>query len=382
MSPFLLINQKQKRMKKYFSILVLLSIGLMFTTACSSDNDDSVPQEVKNYLKVENATYTEGSIPQATVSEKPKVETASTVQKGGEAMIKVAKDRVYAKFFIGVKGVPGYWIYTPTATSSVTRAANEEEYYEIPFEVSGDSDGSVTIQVSGQTDTGDITQPYEQTINYVEGATVKLSSVSANGQTLMSLSYNPQGKVTSFYLYREGTRNISYDGNYISSITDDGIVYRVSQNEQGCISRMQGRGEGYSDNISFTYDGQGRLTHCSITGNDDGEPFSADHKLTWNEGKLIRSEHSSSDDDTNVFTYSYGQYENKFQQPFMLYTDADGFPVGIGLYGKGTTMLPIRATSGSTAYEYTYTFNEDKSIKTQRITRDDGRTVELTYAYE
>lgn len=370
-------------MKKFFSILALLSFGLMFTTACSSDDDDSVPQEVKNYLRVENATYTEGSIPQATVSEKPKVETASTVQKGGKAMIKVAKDRVYTKFFIGVKGVPGYWIYTPTATSRASRAGNEDdEYYEIPFDVSGDSDGSVTIQVSGQTDTGDITQPYEQTINYVEGATVKLSSVSANGQTLMSLSYNPQGKVTSFYLPGGMLDNISYNGNFISSITVEDISYTVSQNEQGYILRMQGRGEDYTDNITFTYNELGYLTHCSVTGNDMGEQFWSDHKLTWDEGKLIRSEHSSDDDDTKVITYSYGQYENILRQPFFLFEYDSAFQPGIGLFGKSTTMLPIKITSDGETYECSYTFNEDKSIKTQKITREDGRTVELYYAYE
>ena len=371
-------------MKKFFAIVALMSMGLIMLTSCSSDSDDggSVPQQMKNYLKVENATYAEGTIPQATTTEKPKVQVAPTVQQGRKAIIRVAKDRVYTKFFIGLKGVPGYWVYTPENTRA---ESNDGDYYDIPFEGGDNATGSATIQICGQTEDGAITQPYEQTINYTEKPTIKLLNISANGRAYMTFTYNAQGKVTSFYLYGDGTKTLAYDGNSITSMVDqeEGINYTVSQNEQGYITRMQGHSEDYTDNLSFTYNEQGRLTLCDITGSDDGDPFSASHKLTWENGKLVKSEHSSTDEKSKVvtYTYTYGEYVNEFQQPFAYNTDADAFPSGINLFGKGSTMLPVKAVSNGTTIDYSYTFNADGSIKTQKLTRNDGKTVELSYTY-
>ena len=63
-------------MKKYLSILALLTMGLLVTTSCGSDdsNDDGptppVAQETKSYVTIGNATYNEGTMPQATSAAK------------------------------------------------------------------------------------------------------------------------------------------------------------------------------------------------------------------------------------------------------------------------------------------------------------------------
>ena len=374
-------------MRKTISILTLLLMGLVLPTACSSDSDDAndeSSQKTESYLTVENATYTEGSIPQATISEKLTVQMASTVQRGGKSVIRIAKNRAYARIFIGIKDRSGYWVFTP---SNATRSGSDDEFWDIPFNGGENAGGNVTIQVSGQTEDGNVTQPYEQTLSYVDGPSVRVKSISANGRNLMTFTYNEQGKVTSFYHYGDGTLNISWSGNSITSITDKEedmpytTRYSVAQNARGYISQMQGRGEDYSDNITFSYNDEGRLTHYSVNGNDDGDNFNANIRFTWFDGTLTKSEQTSSDDTPSVFTYSYGQYDNVLQQVFAYNTDADAWPGGIGIFGKAAAKLPVKATSGRITYDYSYTFNADGSIKTQTITRNGSQTMTLQYNY-
>lgn len=370
-------------MRKTISILALLLMGLVLPTACSSDSDDANgrdSQKTESYLTVENATYTEGSIPQATISEKLTVQMASTVQRGGKSVIRIAKDRAYTKIFIGIKGLSGYWVFTP---SNATRSGSDDDFWDIPFDGGENADGNVTIQVNAQTEDGNVTQPYEQTLSYVDGATARVKSISANGRDLMSFTYNEQGKVTSFYDYGDGTLDISWSGNSITSITDkeEATHYSVTQNARGYITQMQGRGQDYSDNVTFSYNDEGRLTQYSVNGNDDGDNFNASIKFTWFDGALTKSEQTSSEDTPSVFTYSYGQYDNALQQVFVYNTDADAFPGGIGIFGKAAAKLPVKATSGSTTYDYSYTFNADGSINTQTITRNGSQTVTLQYNY-
>ena len=378
-------------MKKTISILALLLLGLVLPTACSSDSDDANnganSQKTENYLKVENATYTEGSMPQATISEKPKVQLASTVQKGGKSVIRIAKDNAYTKLFIGIKGLSGYWVFTP---SNTTRSDGDDEYWDIPFDGGDNADGDVTVQVSAQTENGDVTQPYEQTLSYVDGPSVRVKSIlvkdyPVKGKNLpfMTFTYNEQGKVTSFYHYGDGTLKIYWNGNTIVSIDDieDGTHYTVSQNSRGYITQMQGRAEDYSDNSSLDYDEEGHLIHGSGSGNDDGDIFNTDIRFTWFDGTLTMSQWTSSEDAPSTFTYTYGQYENVLQQVFAFNTDADVHPGGIGIFGKASTKLPVKAVSGSTTYVYSYTFNADGSINTQTITRNGSQTMTLEYSY-
>ena len=394
-------------MKKYLSILALLTTGLLLTTSCSSDGgngDDPTPpvaQETKSYVTIGNATYNEGTMPQATSTATTNAQVASTVQAGGTSVIRVAKDRAYTKFYIGVKEMPGYWVYTPTTRT--TRADdNDDDFIDIPFNAGSDATGSVTIQISGETEDGEVTQPYEQTINYAERASVKGMTVTATGNnrtiTAMMTSYNQEGQFESWYDYSTGLLKFNYSGSTISSITgEEGIRYSVSQNSQGCITQMRGDdNDGYTENWTLTYNDQNRLTRYHVDCNDDGERFTIEARLTWDGGKLTRLDYSHSEDGSTSWTYNYGEYVNGTQQPFVILAEHEYFynyaghsdilsydiflPMGTGVFGKGTDMLPVSATSGNLIYEFSYTFNTDGSIKTQTITNG-SQSVALSYTY-
>lgn len=395
-------------MKKYLSILTLLAMGILLTTSCSSDgsNDDNptppVTQETKNYVTIGNAAYNEGTMPQATSAATTNAQVASTVQAGGTSVIRVVKDRAYTKFYICVKGMSGYWVYTPTTRTS-RAASDDDDFIDIPFNAGSNATGSVTLQISGETESGEVTQPYEQTINYTERASVKGMTVTATGNgtiTVMSTSYNQEGLLDSWYSYSMmGFLKFNYSGSTISSITgDEGIRYSVTQNSQGCITQMRGDdNDGYTENWMLTYNDQNRLTRYHVDCNDDGERFTVEARLTWDGGKLTRLDYSHSEEGSTSWTYNYdGEYVNGTQQPFVILAEHEYFynyaghsdilgydiflPMGTGVFGKGTDMLPVSATSGNSKYEFSYAFNTDGSIKTQTITNG-SQTVELKYTY-
>lgn len=386
-------------MKKYLSILALLTMGLLLTTSCSSDdsNDNGptapVAQETKSYVTIGNATYNEGTMPQATSAATTNAQVASTVQAGATSVIRVAKDRAYTKFYIGVKGMPGYWVYTPTTQSS-RAAGDDDDFIDIPFNAGSDATGSVTIQISGETESGEVTQPYEQTINYAERASVKGMTVTATGNnrtiTVMMTSYNQEGLFESWYSYSMGLLKFNYSGSTISSITgDEGIRYTVTQNSQGCITQMRGDdNDGYTENWTLTYNDQNRLTRYHVDCNDDGDQFTIEARLTWDGGKLTRLDWSHSEEGSSTWTYNYGEYVNGTQQPFVVLAEyiykTNGYdtflPMGTGVFGKGTDMLPVSVASGNSKYEFSYTFNTDGSIRTQTITNG-SLSVKLNYNY-
>lgn len=393
-------------MKKNLLILTLFTMGLLLTTSCSSDDSNGdaptspVVQETKSYVTIGNATYNEGTIPQATSTATTNAQVASTVQAGGTSVIRVTKDRAYTKFYIGVKGMPGYWVYTPTTRTS--RAADDDDdFIDIPFNAGSDVTGSITIQICGETEDGEVTQPYEQTINYAERASVKDMTVTATANrtiTVMSISYNQEGLFDSWYSYGMGLLKFNYSGGTISYITgDEGIRYSVSQNSQGCITQMRGDdNDDYTENWTLTYNDQNRLTRYYVDCNDDGDRFTVEACLTWDGGKLTRVDYSHSEDGSTSWTYDYGEYVNGTLQPFVILAEHKFFfndkgngstqsyevflPMGTGVFGKGIDMLPVSATSGNLRYGFSYTFNTDGSINTQTTTYG-SQSVELNYTY-
>lgn len=149
-------------MKKNLWILGSLLMGAMLASSCSSDDDDN--QETKSYFTVSGATYEEAEFPAATIDETlDGVSVSMSVKAGSTSTIKIEKSDDYRRFFIGVKGAQGYWVYTPQDTR-----ATDDDYWEIPVTYGGGSSSSPVFLVSAEDEDGYITQPYEVTVNYVD----------------------------------------------------------------------------------------------------------------------------------------------------------------------------------------------------------------------
>ncbi len=378
-------------MKKYLSILALLTMGLQLTTSCSSDDSNDTPvlpvaKETKSYVTIGNATYSEGTMPQATTTEATSAQVSSTVQAGGTSVIRVTKDRAYTKFYIAVKGMPGYWVYAPTTRTS--RAEDDDDdFIDIPFNAGSSATGSVTIQISGETEDGEVTQPYEQTINITAGQRGALvRQISYGEMSLYSMQYDNLGRLTSL-ICQETDISISYGSVLTIKDNNEGLTYTASLNDMGYISSMKTGSQGFSASYSFSYDKQGHLLKITGQGKDYDEVFSGTWTQTWSDGNLTRCS-VSSDEGTYNASFTYGNYVNQQHQFFYTVTPYDEITSGLyaaGLLGVTSDKLPIEVQQSGDEYgmekaTFSYTFNEDGTIKTQTQTQN-GYSVVLTYSY-
>lgn len=202
--------------------LKLLSVlALVFAIqACSKDSDEPAVSELeKNYFSIENAVYNSGAFPEATVSESIEgVDMSDQVMNGAMNYITVITPQTIQKFFVGIKGVPGYWEYTPDA-AQISGRASDEEYmtYVIPIMMSLSYTGNATILLSGELPGGDITPTTENDIFYIEtmpGAIeVKLSF--SNSKDIDLHLYTPEGEHI-FYGHRGGEYHDEQTGNTLS----------------------------------------------------------------------------------------------------------------------------------------------------------------------
>ena len=98
-------------MKKYLLFFLSLMIGVVTFTSCGDDEDGPKISDLeKKYFKIENANYIDKSFPTKTIDDK--IEGLSVNPKalaGGMNFITITSLKKYKKFFVGVKGVNGYW---------------------------------------------------------------------------------------------------------------------------------------------------------------------------------------------------------------------------------------------------------------------------------
>lgn len=208
-------------MKKIIFSLCSLCVGMLMLHSCSSnDNPTSEPIVTpdtpsaleKDYLSIENAVYHEGTLPAATTS--TTINGLSINQRalqGGMNIITVVTDKTYKRFFVGVKGVPGYWIYTPETGNTTTRAASSNTY-TIPVMYSPELDTNVTMLISGEDENGDITEPYEAEISFVD---------SESGELNINLTFS-NAKDVDLHLFMPNGEHIFYGARGGSVQTTDG----------------------------------------------------------------------------------------------------------------------------------------------------------------
>ena len=149
-------------MKKCFYLLVVALFAIQFTS-CS--RDDEVSDLEKYYFSIENAVYNKGKFPSATTEVTiDGIDMSSQVMNGAMNYISVVTEKNIKKFFIGVKGVKGFWEYI----SSTMNDNSTDNTYIIPVMMSQLYTGNATIILSGLLDNGEVTTPVEKDVFYIE----------------------------------------------------------------------------------------------------------------------------------------------------------------------------------------------------------------------
>lgn len=213
-------------MKKYFYLLAMAFFAIQIQS-CSSDDDGGAPVNTleTNYLTIENAVFNDQDFPEATLEETlDGVDMSSQVMNGAMNYISVVTEKEIQKFFIGVKGVDGYW--EMDASTTITRATQYNTYV-IPVMISQNYFGNSVIQVSGMLTDGSITLPIEKEMEYIE---TKL------GDLEVKLAFS-NCKDVDLHLYTPSEEHIYYGHKGGTYYTEDGdtITYGLDiDSNAGC----------------------------------------------------------------------------------------------------------------------------------------------------
>lgn len=195
--------------------------------SCSSDDDGGAPVDnlETNYLTIENAVFNDQDFPEATLDEPlDGVDMSSQVMNGAMNYISVVTEKEIQKFFVGVKGVDGYW--EMDASTTITRATQYNTYV-IPVMISQNYFGNSVIQVSGMLTDGSITLPIEKEMEYIE---TKL------GDLEVKLAFS-NCKDVDLHLYTPSEEHIYYGHKGGTYYTEDGdtITYGLDiDSNAGC----------------------------------------------------------------------------------------------------------------------------------------------------
>lgn len=215
-------------MKKIVFLCGFLVLGSLLWWSCSNDDDEPQISELeKNYFSIEDASYKAGEFPAATCAETIEgISVNNSALTGGMNFITIISEVKYNRFFIGVKGVDGYWEYLPEI-SSVTRADDGYNTYTIPIMYSTDYNSDITMLVSAENENGEVTEPYETEINYVE---------SQSGELNINLTFS-NAKDVDLHLIMPNGEHIFYGnrGGYYESSDGGMITYGLDHDSNaGC----------------------------------------------------------------------------------------------------------------------------------------------------
>lgn len=249
-----------------------------------------------------------------------------------------------------------------------------------------DDDAGGGGSTAGNTESGVIQTP-----------TGEKKRVAKAGQ--YSYSYNSDGTLASFFdgdvTYNATYKPFTMTGHYKDSNIEQTTSDVISLNGKGYISGLKLSVENIdsegkdvsSGNVSFSYDGNGHLTHVVAKGSgyytEEGKKYNytskSEYTYTWEGGKLLKMVYNYSDgyekeSSTVEYTYGSNAKQNVTCQYVPAFIDDDMIAAFfyIGYYGKGPSVLPTSCKvtykddeySDTENYTCTYTLNSDGTVNT------------------
>lgn len=178
------------------------------------DKDDEGPSVLEErYFSIEDAIYRDEAIPTASTTEAIEgVEINTQVMNGAMNYITIVSEQEFAKFFVGVAGVEGYWEYS-ALTASNSRSTSMRTYV-IPMMMSNDYTGTSTVQLAAELASGEITPTIERKIEYIE---------TIPGDLEIKLAFS-NSKDIDLHLFTPSGEHIYYNNRGGEYTLDDGTV--------------------------------------------------------------------------------------------------------------------------------------------------------------
>lgn len=197
-----------------FFIVAMLSVLAIGFTACTSDDDEKIPEKpavvLSEYFSIQNATIVSGTIPSnpngLSIGE---VSINSTVIAGGSSQVSIATEQNIQKIYVSVKGTNHYYVISPAQLKSTV--------IDFIILLSQGLSKSFDIQISGLLGDGTTTSLYQSSLTFHAVGT---------GGLQVSLSFNNEKDVDLYVIQPDG--DIIYYGNKGGTIWDsitDEYVY-------------------------------------------------------------------------------------------------------------------------------------------------------------
>ena len=204
-------------MKKVLLTLCSLCMGMVLLQSCCKGDEGNPPVnpggtwESRN-MTIENATYQEGAFP--TTTDGSSISGLSINPRalpGGMNIITIVTKKKYKKFYVGLKDdSAGYLVYTPEETST-----GDYYTYTIPVMYSPTyGKNEMTMLISAEDEDGNITEPYEAEISFVD---------SESGELNINLTFS-NAKDIDLHLIMPSGEQIYYGARGGSVQTTDGKV--------------------------------------------------------------------------------------------------------------------------------------------------------------
>lgn len=187
------------------------------TLASCSDDDDKSPESKneleQNYFTIEDATYSESALPEATTSATIEgLSINNQAMSGGMNIITVVSEETYTTFYVGVAGVEGHYAYTPQTSTE------ESGYhsYTIPVMYSTSYNEDITMAICAKTAAGKITETTKTDVSFVESKTgaLDIKLVFSNAKDIDLHLIMPSGR--EIYFGNRGGDVTLADGSVIT----------------------------------------------------------------------------------------------------------------------------------------------------------------------
>lgn len=219
------------------------------------DGDDVYPDDVDSeevedfstkYFLIEDGEFVSGEFPQGTTPDVlSNVNLNDRILQGGMNFITITTDKPYSSFFVGIEGTSGYWVYTPS--SDGLQSTSGSYVYSIPVLYGTGLSGNLVMLISGKEMNGEIDEPYETEVKFVDSQTgdLNINLTFSNNKDVDLHLYTPSGEHI-FYGKKGGTiqtadgRTISYGldkdsnaGCRIDGLNNENIFLPAEKIESG-----------------------------------------------------------------------------------------------------------------------------------------------------
>jgi hypothetical protein len=192
-------------MKKYLFTIGICLMGIALVLSCSKDDDkgnnnnsgQSTLQTdyftVSTGNGVRTVNFVNGSFPSATLSEVLETVTYNArALAGGNNFIDIISTIQYSEFYIGARGVEGYYLIIPNAPQAV----DGRYEYMIPIDYTTLFDEDVVMLIAGKNANG-VTKPYSAGVKYVS---------SQSGDLEVNLTFSNDKDVDLHLVLPDSTR--------------------------------------------------------------------------------------------------------------------------------------------------------------------------------